>query len=78
MMYYYNHGFYPEYMFGFGHVFMLVFWIVVIYLLVKFLRKGKVCEICGHNNNALEIAKERYAKGEITKEQLDEMKKELK
>jgi putative membrane protein len=30
-----------------------------------------------HGNRALEILKERYAKGEITKEQFHQMKKEL-
>jgi len=59
--------------------FGLLFWIVII-VLAYFLIKSLI----EHNNksssggkSALDIAKERYAKGEITKEELEEIKKNL-
>lgn len=76
------------YGFGFGWVFMILFWALVIWAILALVRgvsghHGHGC--CGHNhdghgrgeNNALNILKERYAKGEITKEQMDKMKKDL-
>ena len=72
-MMYYN-SFYPFGMFGFGYIFMFVFWGLLIYGAVLLFR---------HNNGShdkgrpLDILKERYAKGEITKEQFETMKKDL-
>jgi len=67
-------------MMGYGGMFLgLLFWIVIIvlgYLLIKSLiEKNKTQDAVG--KSALDIAKERYAKGEITKEELDEIKKNL-
>lgn len=69
-------------MFGFGFmwIFGFIFWISVIVgvvILIKWLlgRGGKEWRCFG--GGALEILKERYAKGEITKSQYEEMKKEL-
>jgi putative membrane protein len=67
-------------MMGYGGMFFgLLFWIVII-VLAYFLIKSLI----EHNKNqgvvgksALDIAKERYAKGEITKEELEEIKKNL-
>ena len=67
-------------MMGYGGMFFgLLFWIVIIvlgYFLIK--------SLIEHNKNqgvvgksALDHAKERYAKGEITKEELEEIKKNL-
>ena len=62
-----------------GMLFGLLFWIVIIvlaYFLIKSLiQKNKTSSVEG--KSSLEIAKERYAKGEITKEELDEIKKNL-
>ena len=71
MMYYYN-NFFPFQMLG--PIFMVLFWVLVIYLIVSVLRRTP-----NHyeTNNAMEILKERYAKGEITKEQFETMKKDL-
>jgi putative membrane protein len=57
-------------------VFFIAIVVVIIILIVWFVRKS------GHyhsesQNKTLEILKERYAKGEITKEQFEEMKKNL-
>ena len=66
---------------GFGMIFMGIFWVVVICLIiwgaVRMGRRG--CCMPGYrtNQNALDIAKERYAKGEINKEQYEQLKKDL-
>jgi putative membrane protein len=65
---------------GYGGLFFgLIFWILIIvlaYLLIKRLfDQNKTHSIGG--KSALDIAKERYAKGEITKEELEEIKKNL-
>lgn len=72
--------------FGFGWIFMLIFWgfiIWAIFALVRGVSGGGCCgghNHSGHGNkegNALDILKERYAKGEISKEDFDRMKKDL-
>jgi len=59
--------------------FGLLFWIIIIvlaYFLIKSLiEKNKPNSVEG--KSALDIGKERCAKGEITKEELDEIKKNL-
>jgi putative membrane protein len=66
--------------FGLGWFFMVIFWVLVILgivYLVKLLvgagarKKGMDAE------TPVEILKKRYAKGEITKEQFDEMKEDI-
>lgn len=49
--------------------------IIVIVLLVLFLRNNKTSQ--PHNETPLDILKKRYAKGEITREQFDEMKRNI-
>lgn len=72
-MYYYD-NFYPTHMFGFGGLFMLIFWGLVIYAIIILVRNDHGPK----EDRSLEILKERYAKGEITKEQFEMMKKDLK
>ena len=63
-----------------GGIFMVIFWIAVILLIIWLVRRAS-----GHHmgmwhegsSNALEIAKTRYAKGEITQEEFDKIKKNL-
>ena len=65
---------------GYGGMFFgLIFWILIIvlaYLLIKrLIDQNKTQSVAG--KSALDIAKERYARGEITKEELEEIKKNL-
>jgi len=65
---------------GYGGIFFgLLFWILLIvlaYLLIRwFVEQNKTRR--GEEKSALDIAKERYAKGEITEEEFEEMKKRL-
>ena len=59
-----------------GGIMMVAFWVLLIALIVWVIR-----EISGKNSrsnsNALEILKERYAKGEIDKKEFEEKKKDL-
>ena len=71
--------------FGFGWIFMLVFWGLVIWGIIALVRGGTGHGCWGghnhdghkQNNNALDILKERYAKGEINKEEFEAKKKDL-
>lgn len=72
MMYYYN-DFFPFHIFDF--VFMFLFWFLIVYGIVTLLRRTGPIH---HRDDSLEILKARYAKGEINKEQFEEMKKNLR
>ncbi|MBW2557827.1 MAG: SHOCT domain-containing protein [Deltaproteobacteria bacterium] len=64
---------------GFGGIFMWILLIIAIVLIVYFLipaLKGVGSGTSPHETH-LDILKKRYAKGEITKEKFDEMKKDL-
>ena len=67
-------------MMGYGGMFFgLLFWIIIIvlaYFLIKWLVEQNKTR-SGEGNSALDIAKERYAKGEITKEEFEEIKKNI-
>ena len=71
--------------FGWGGMFlggliMIFIWIVIIGLTVwavsRFFKTGPISGGDG-GLSALEIAKRRYARGEITKEQFEQLKKDL-
>ncbi|MDF0536038.1 SHOCT domain-containing protein [Shewanella yunxiaonensis] len=64
------------YSLGFSHFFMIIIWVAILVGIVWLLLSAK-----SYHSNAsetpLDIAKKRYAKGEITKEELDEIKRNL-
>jgi putative membrane protein len=55
---------------------MVIFWGGLIALAVWGIRR-LVKHSSGSRSNAFDIVRERYAKGEITKEQFEELKKDL-
>lgn len=70
--------------FGFGWIFMLLFWVLLIGAIVALVR-GFSGRGCGHfrdeqkpkEKTAVDILKERYAKGEISKDDFEKMKKDV-
>ena len=60
---------------GFGFIFMLLFWGVLIWLVVTLINAGQSGK---KEEDPSIILKKRYASGEISKKQYEEMKKELK
>ncbi len=63
---------------GFGWLFMIIFWILVIlggvYLIKLITERSRPTE---KGETALDILKKRYAKGEITKQEFEKMKDDL-
>ena len=62
----------------FGGILMIIFWVAVILLVVWLVRRmsGQGMGM-SHTSNALDIAKERYAKGEISHEEFEKIKRNL-
>lgn len=62
----------------FGPLFMILFWVLIIGLIVWVVRevavKGNGVK---KEDGAMETLRGRYAKGEITKDEFDQMKKDL-
>lgn len=77
----------PGFMHGFGFspwwgILIPLFWILlfagIALLAVSLLRQGRITGFGpGGSSRALEILQERYAKGEITREQYEEMRRDL-
>lgn len=73
------------YMGGFGFLSMFIFWGLIIWLIVVVMKKtsgdhghqGMCCGGSKKGDSAETLLRERYAKGEITKEQFEQMKKDL-
>ena len=65
-----------------GMIFMLVFWALVIIgliFLIKWLIQttGSGKDLAPYGSRALDVLKERYARGEISKEEFEEKKNDL-
>jgi putative membrane protein len=58
----------------FGWLWMLVFWVGFIWFIVWLVNRGKEHEM---PEDTLQILKLRYAKGELSKKQFEEMKRDL-
>ena len=61
----------------FGGVWMVIFWGGVIALIVWGIKKITERGSSAQKGNPLDIARERYAKGEISSEEFEQMKEEL-
>ena len=59
---------------GFGFIFMLLFWGLIIWFIVTLINTSQSNK---NEPDSLTILKRRYASGEITKKQYEEMRKEL-
>lgn len=68
-----------HYGFGYGGIFMWILFLVVAGLLIYFIVQGHEPKgpTAKQHENPLDILKKRYAKGEITKEEYDGIKKDL-
>ncbi len=68
-------------MMGFGG-WMIIIWIVIIGLIVwgvvAFTRRGGSRSDAVETQDPIEMAKKRYAKGEISKQEFEQIKKDLK
>jgi putative membrane protein len=65
---------------GLGMVHVLLFWVLVILgivVLVRWLAGGREDLPRGDAPRALDILKARYAKGELTREQFEQMKRDI-
>jgi putative membrane protein len=67
---------------GYGLIMMLVmgvFWVAIIFGLVSFIRHGFRHRplVSGGGEDPLEILKRRYARGEIAKEEYEQVRKDL-
>lgn len=67
--------------FGFGGIFMILWWILIIIgivVLVKWLSKAPAADDRGGSGNkALDILKERYARGEMNEQEFQKRKHDL-
>lgn len=70
-------------MFGLGMLLMIAFWVLVIggavWLVMRLTRgnQPQASTLPSSNQTPLDILKLRYAKGEITQEQFEQMKRDL-
>lgn len=78
MHYFYGNVWGMPHMYGYGFDFLsILFWLFVIFVGIRLLRNSKIYNDMGHGKDPVDILKERYAKGEIKKEEFESMKKDL-
>jgi len=58
-----------------GMVTMAVLFVLIVLLIAKYLTSNAKTGSASHDQDALAILKKRYASGEVTKKQFDEIKK---
>lgn len=64
---------------GIGMLFNILFWGALIYLAIRFLNKGGFGGFTGNQGETPEeILRKRYARGEITREEYQQMLEDLK
>jgi putative membrane protein len=61
----------------FGVLLMIIFWGGIIALIVWAVKRFTRGDGPGERHDPLDIAKERYARGEISKDQFEQIKKDL-
>jgi putative membrane protein len=61
----------------FGTLSMLIFWAVVIGLTVWAVRRSTEPHAAGTDQTPLDIARRRYARGELTHEQFEQLQQDL-
>jgi len=77
------HGFGNQFGFGFnpfGAILLFVFWALIIggiVLIVVWAARQSGSYAAGSNRRPLDILKERYARGELTREQYEEIRRDL-
>lgn len=62
---------------GYGGVFMLLLLLVLVGVVIYFVVRGDKWMKKGSEESPLEILKKRYARGEITREEYNKIRKEL-
>ncbi|MDZ7859156.1 MAG: SHOCT domain-containing protein [Candidatus Krumholzibacteriota bacterium] len=67
--------FHGMYGYGWGWIIGIIFFIAVIWIIVRMVSQNN--QLRGNNKTPLDILKERYAKGEIDKQEFEERKKDL-
>lgn len=63
---------------GFGMIFMFLFWGLIIALIVILIRQASSKSNSDKDQSPVYIVKQRYAKGEISKQEFDRLLGELK
>ncbi|PLX50769.1 MAG: electron transporter RnfE [Desulfobulbaceae bacterium] len=59
---------------GFGWFFMILFWAIFIFIVVALVKK---IGSAGEQETAENILKKRYARGEISKDEFEQLKKDI-
>jgi putative membrane protein len=73
MMHFFDGGFYM----GFGGIWMVLWWVVIIASIVLLVKWFSEDRSRPRDKTALEILKERYARGEINQAEFERMRSEL-